>query len=111
MEENIRKAYAVIFKELFPSHIQNIIEEHPEYESNTNNTLKIMNSIARSIHEPIQETYPYMSLTESLARIINSRQQEKEEFLQYMERFKQEKSIVKNFIREDFLDGLVKTTK
>ena len=73
MEENIRKAYAVIFKELFPSHIQNIIEEHPEYESNTNNTLKIMNSIARSIHEPIQETYPYMSLTESLAIITNNR--------------------------------------
>ena len=33
MEENAKKAYAMIFKEFCPSHIQNKIKEHPKYGS------------------------------------------------------------------------------
>ena len=42
---------------------------------------------------------------------MNARQHEKEVLVDYMERFKQEKIIVKSLIGENFLDGFVKTNR
>ena len=67
----------MIFEELFPSHKQNRIKYHPEYEIIINDPLEITDEISQSMHEPIRETYPYMSLTESIEIIMNTRQQDK----------------------------------
>ena len=45
-----------------------------------------------------------MSLIEYLARIMNTRKQEKEGLLEYTERFKQDNSTVISFIGENVLD-------
>ena len=84
-----KKVYAMIFKEFCPRHMQNRIKEHPGYDSIINNPLKLINEIAQSMHEPLRATYLYLSLTESLARITNTRQQDKERLLEYTDRFKQ----------------------
>ena len=42
---------------------------------------------------------------------MNTKQQEKEGLVEYMDRFKQEKSTVKSSIGENVLDRFVKTTK
>ena len=63
------------------------------------------------MHEPICATYTYLSLTEYLARMMNTRQQEKDGLVEYVERFKQEKSIVKISIGENVLGSFVKRTK
>ena len=75
MEKNAKKAYAMKFKEFCLSQMKNIIKEHPKYDSILNNPLKLMYAIAQSIHEPIRATHPYLSLTESLERMMNTRQQ------------------------------------
>ena len=53
----------------------------------------------------------YMQLTEYLAIMMNTRQQEKKGLVEYAERFKQEKSIVKSSIGEIVLDSFVETIK
>ena len=90
------------FKEFYPSQTQNRSKAHHEYDSIINDKLKLMHAIAQSLHEPIRATYPYMSSTESLAIMINTMQQDKEGLVDYMERFKQEKSIVKSSIGDFF---------
>ena len=52
-----------------------------------------------------------MSLTESLATIMNTRQQGKYVLVQYIERFKQDNLIVKSSIGEKKLDHFVETNK
>ena len=42
---------------------------------------------------------------------MNTRKHDKEGFIEYMEMFKQENSIVKTFIGENKLDDFVKITK
>ena len=51
--------------------------------------MKIIYSIAQSMHKPIQRTYPCLELTQSLARMINNKQQKKEGLVGYTERFKE----------------------
>ena len=46
------------------------------------------------MQDPIMSTYPYLALTEYLDRMMNTRKQEKDGFMEYMERFKLDKSIV-----------------
>ena len=85
----------MIFKNFCPSQIQNRIKQHPEYDSIINHPLKLTDAISQSKYKPIQATYPYISLTQYLAIIMNARQQEKEVLVEYMDRFKQEKITVK----------------
>ena len=47
-------------------------------------------------------------LTEPLVIMMNTRQQEKEGLMNYMEKFKQEKIILKSLIGENFLGSFVK---
>ena len=65
----------MIFKEFCPSQMHDIVKDHPKYDSINNNILKIMDGIDQSMHNTIQETYPYLLLAESLAIIMNNRQQ------------------------------------
>ena len=60
-----------------------------------NDTLNLMDAIAQSMYETIRATYPYLSITEYLARILNTSQQEKLVLVEYMDTFKQEKIIMK----------------
>ena len=73
-----KKAYAMIFKELCTSQMQNIIKDQLEYDTILFNPLKLMDEIDQSMQERIRTKYKYLSLTESLARIMNTRQQERE---------------------------------
>ena len=107
----MKKAHAMIFQELCPHKMKNIIKQHPEYEITLNNILKSMDAIGQSMHDPICETYPYISLTESFAIMNNIRQQDRQGLAEYMESFKQDNSIMKISIGEHFLDIFVKTTK
>ena len=64
----------MIFKELFPSQMQNRIKDHTKYDSIINNLLKLMDEISQAMQNPIRSTYPYLPLTESLERMTNTRQ-------------------------------------
>ena len=59
-----------------------------------------MYAIAQSMNKPIWATYLYLSLIESLAIMMNTRQQNKEVLVEYMDGFKKEKNISKSSIGE-----------
>ena len=60
LEENVKKAYAMIFKEFCSSQIKSIIKEHPKYDSILKDTLNLMDEISQSMHETIRSTYSYL---------------------------------------------------
>ena len=79
----------MIFKEFVPIHMQNIIKEKPKYDSIINDHLKLMYRISQSMNEPIQATYPYLSLAEYITIMMNTRQRDKEVLVDYTKRLKQ----------------------
>ena len=40
--------------------MQNIIKEHPKYDSILKDTLNLMDEISQSMHETIRSTYSYL---------------------------------------------------
>ena len=46
LKDNVKKAYVMIFKEFFPSNMQNRIKDHTKYDSIINNPLNIMDEIS-----------------------------------------------------------------
>jgi hypothetical protein len=61
--------------------MQNRIEEHLDYETTIRDDL---------MHDPIRSKYPYYaSLTEAILRMLQLKQQEKEQLLDYVKWFKQ----------------------
>ena len=100
LEETYKKAYAMIFTRFFLHYMQTRVEEHPKYDSIINDTFKLIYAISPSTHEPIRSTYPYLSLTYYLSRMMHTRQQNKEVSLECMYGFKLDKSIVKFSIEE-----------
>ena len=67
----------MMFREFCPTHMKNIIKEKPKQKSIPNDPLNIMFAITQSINKHVQGTYPYLSLAESLSRMVNTRQQKK----------------------------------
>ena len=63
LEDNVKKSCVMIFKEFCSSQMQILIKKHPKHDSILNCHLKIMYTISQSMQEPIQETYPHLSLT------------------------------------------------
>ena len=48
------------------------------------------------MHTPMRARYPFMSLTENLASLINVKQNDNELLVDYLERFEQDKMITKS---------------
>ena len=56
-------------------------------------------------------SYPYVVVAEGLQRIVNMKQYKEENLVQYTERFKHEKSVIKTILGTNFLDKFVESTK
>ena len=53
--------------------------------------------------------YPFMSLTENLANLLNVRQNDNETLIEYLEHFEQDKSIIKSQLGEKILDTFMES--
>ena len=112
LEENLGKAYSLIYENYCDHIMQTRIKEHPKYLSEIlNDPIKLLEEIAKLMHEPIRAQFPYLSMMEAHRRLLNMKQREKENLLDYLERFKQEKSIVKSHLGDEFLDTFVEHTE
>ena len=47
LEENMKKAHMIIFKQFCPSHMENRIKEYPEYNRFINDPLTLIDTIAQ----------------------------------------------------------------
>jgi hypothetical protein len=98
------KAYALIFGYCNKT-MQSRVEEHPEFETSIkNDPIKLLEAIKVLMHDPIRAQYPMMSMTDSLTRLINSKQAENESLLDYLKRFKQLRDVAGSYMGKEVLN-------
>jgi hypothetical protein len=109
LEQNLYKAYALIFSTYCNKMMQNRIEEHPDYKNTIcDNPIELLTKIKMLMHDPIRAKYPFASLTEAMIRMLNIKQQENEQLLDYIKQFKQFRDITKSLVGTNILDRFVK---
>jgi hypothetical protein len=75
LEQNLTKAYALIFSTYCNKMMQNCIEEHPDYKTTIrDDPIELLTKIKVLMHDPIQAKYPFASLTEAMIRMLNIKQ-------------------------------------
>jgi len=82
LEENLKKAYTMIFSNYCTKTMQQRIEEHPTFRSEIeDNPIKLLEVISSTTHDPIRAQYPFISMTDSLIRFLNIKQQDDEDLV------------------------------
>eukprot|EP00980_Cylindrotheca_fusiformis_P016388 scaffold4884_cov97-Cylindrotheca_fusiformis.AAC.1 len=105
LRKNVPTAYAMIYADFCSSTMQIRIKEHPEFETTIyNDPIELLKAVKMLMHNPVRATYPYLSVTDAWAKLINVKQKEDESLNDYVERFKQVKSVAKSHLGEDCLD-------
>jgi hypothetical protein len=111
LEQNLTKAYALIFSTYYNKTMQNRVEEHPEFETTIrDDPIELLNKIKVLMHDPIRAKSPFASLTKAISRMLNLKQSENEGLLNYVKRFKESRDIMKSHVGTDILDKFVKNT-
>lgn len=112
LRTNMTKAYGLIIANYCSTTMQTKIEEHPEYESKIlDNPIELLDAILILMHDPVRAKYPFASLTDAISHLVNIKQVENENLLEYMKRFKQQQSILKSHLGGDILDKFVEKTQ
>ena len=74
LEDNLNKAYALIFGTYCIKAIQSQIEDHPDFESTIrDNPIELLKTIRILMHDTVRARYPYASLFYSMIRLLNMR--------------------------------------
>jgi len=91
--------------------MQTALKELPVFENEIkNDPLKLLEHIDLLIHIPMRALYPQLGLIETFTKLINMRQDEKEDILTYMERFKGERQVLKSLNGSEILEAFTKNT-
>ena len=106
--KNLSKAYALIYDTYCDKAMQNEIKKHSNYTQIVNNPVALIKTIREIMHEPVREKYPFASMMEVMSRLINFKQQDHEGLLDFTNRFKQAKDVLKSHIGDEFLKPFVK---
>ena len=111
LDQNLTKAYSLIYSTYCNKTMQNRIEEHPDFESTIqDDPIELLKAIKILMHDPIRAKYPYASLTESVTRLVNMKQLEDKGLLDYVKRFKQSRDIMKLHIGSELLDKFIENS-
>ena len=112
LEENLMKAYALIFGTYCSKAIQSRVEEHPDFETTLrDDPIELLKTINILMHDTIRAKYPYASLHDVMMRLFNLRQQEHEHLTDYVKRFKQTRDVVKAHMGSKWLEQFVEHTE
>ena len=75
-----------------------------------NEPLVLLERIRLLVHTPEKAKYPMLTLIEVMASLVNFRQNENEDLIGYLSRFKSEKDVVLTLYGRDFLNGYTENT-
>ncbi len=82
LEQNLARAYALIFSTYCNKKMQNRIEEHPNFDTTIwDDPIELLNKMKVLMHDPKRAKYPFASLTEAISRMLNLKQSENEGLL------------------------------
>ena len=108
LTDGLIKAYALIFDEFCTKSMQQRIEQHPEYEKTIrDNPIELLEAIKTLMHDSVRAQYPYVSLVDALTRLLNIRQIDGEDMMDYVKRTMQHMDVVASHIGKRFLDTFV----
>ena len=111
-KENMVKLYEVIFYTYCSKEVQMALKEQSDFESDVlNKPLELMNRIKVLVHTPEKAKYPFLTLIEVFASLLNFKQGENEDLVSYLSRFKSEKDVVENLFGKEYLHGYIKRTQ
>ena len=112
MEDNLDKAYALIFGTYCSKAIQSRIEDHPEFETKIrDDPIMLLQTICILMHDTVRARYPYASLFDAVTRLLNMRQQEHEHLNEYVKCFKQARDVLRSHVGTEILNHFVTNTQ
>ena len=113
LEENKTKAYSLIYSTYCNRVMQLRVEEHKDYESTIkNDPIELLKAIRVLMHDPARAKYPFASMTEALLRALTfTKQQDNENLVDYVTRFKSAKNVLKSHVGSDVLDKFIEHTE
>ena len=105
------QVYAHIYQDYCTTAMEVALQELPNFEEEIeDDPLKLLESIGPLMHAPMRALYSHMRLIEAIAKVVNMRQYENEDKISYIERFKQERQILRSPIGRGCLDYFIKNT-
>jgi hypothetical protein len=111
LDQGLDKAYALIFSTYCSKIMQGRIEAHPDYETKLkNNPIAVLEAIKSLMHESVRSQYPPATITDALCRLINAKQWENEQIMDYVKRFKQLRDVAKSVMGDGFLKEYTENT-
>ena len=112
LEENLMKAYALIFGTYCSKALQSRVEEHPDFETTIrDDPVELLKAINILMQDTVRAKYLYASLHDVMMRLFNLRQQEHEHLMDYVKRFKQTKDVVEAHMGSKWLELFVEHTE
>ena len=111
LENNLMKAYALIFRDYCSKIMQNRIEQHHNFESEIrDNPIKLLEVIKVLIHDTVRGKYPFGQVTDSIRNFVLTKQMDNESLLDYAKRFKENRDVLKSQIGTNLLDEFAEST-
>ena len=110
-QENLVKAYALIFESYCSKEVQVAIKELPDYQTHVlDKPLELLIKVEALMHTPQKAIYPLLTLVEILLNMLQVKQTDNEDLVTYLSRFKSERNVMFNLFGKNILDGYVEKT-
>ena len=105
LDQNLTRAYALIYSTYCNRTLQNRIEEHLNFKTMIlDDPIELLKVIQILIHYPVRAKYPYALLTEAVVRTLNIKQMGNENLIDYIKRLKQARDILPSHLGSKVLD-------
>ena len=111
VDQNMSKAYSLIFSQYCNKSMRDRIEQHPDLEATIrDDPIELLTKIKMLMHDPIKAKYSFTSLTKAMIRMLNIKQLEQEGQLDYIKRLKQSHDTTKFQVGTDILGNFMENT-
>ena len=105
LRQGLYKAYALIFTNYCTRAMQARVEEQPKYDTKIkNNPIELLEIIKTLMHDPVRAQYPLVSMTDALMCLVNVKQFENEQLLDYIKWFKQLRDVARSHLGSNILN-------
>ncbi|MGL5934004.1 MAG: hypothetical protein ACRCZI_00110, partial [Cetobacterium sp.] len=111
LENGLEMAYALIKETYCTKTMRDRVEAHPDFETKIkDDPVELLKAIRVLTHDTVRAQYPYVSLVDSVARLMTIKQYD-DSLLDYAKRFKQTRDVMKTYIGASLLDAFVERTE
>lgn len=105
------RAYNLVMETYMGVALKDRIEAETDYDTSIKgNLIALLKRVRDLTRQTDQNRNPYMAIIETMARMVNLKQQGNEDLIAYYKRFKDQRDIVTEQIGNSFLESFVEST-